>query len=158
MANGVFNIAKGKVGYYTDDAMGLAGANSRIVIVVLDSSGLEADDTLNNYDNLSALLAASNNEASSTNYARKQIAAAGITFSVNDTSNAVQTVVDADQTWTAVTGGNAWGKLLVCWDGDNTAGDDTNIVPLTYHDFVVTPNGGDITADFNQSTGFWGSS
>lgn len=157
MANGVFNIAKGKVGYYTDDAQGLSAANSRLVLVPLEAA--EADDTLNNYDDLNSLLvAAGNTECTATNFDRIEIAAAGVTFSVDDTGNSVKTVIDADQTWTSVAAGNAAVKLLVCWDGDNAAGTDANIIPLTYHDFSVTPNGGDITADFDQTNGFWGSS
>lgn len=156
MANGVFNIARGKVGYYTDDAQGLSAANSRLVLVPLEAA--EADDTLNNYDDLNALLlAAGNTEATATNFNRIEIAAAGVTYSVDDTGNTAKTVIDADQTWSSVTG-NAAVKLLVCWDGDNAAGTDANIVPLTYHDFAVTPNGGDITADFDQTNGFWSSS
>jgi hypothetical protein len=155
MANQVMNFARGKYGYYTSDALGLAGANSRIVIVVLQAA--EADDTLNNYDDLGALLAASGNtEATASGYARKSHAAAGITYSVDDTANTAKAVIDADDTWTAVTG-SAFVKLLVCWDGDNTAGTDANIVVLSHHDFAVTPNGGDITADYNQSTGVWAS-
>jgi hypothetical protein len=159
MANGVFNIARGKVGYYLDDAMGLSGANSRLVIVVL--SQVEADDTLNNYDTLAAIEAGSNSEADATNYARIQIAAAGVTYSVDDTGNTAKVVIDSDQTWSNVANDDsngAWDKLLICYDADNTSGTDANIVPLTYHDFSVTPNGGDITANFDQTNGIWGSS
>lgn len=158
MANDLFNIARGRIGWYATDALGLAGANSRIVIVVLEVA--EADDTLNNYDDLGALLTAANDEATSTNYARIQLAAAAITASVDDTANTAKAVVDADQTWTAVAQATTevWVKLLMAYDADNTAGTDANIVPLTYHDFSVTPNGGDITADFDQTNGFWSSS
>lgn len=150
MANGVFNIARGKIAYYG----GLPAANDGIVIVVLEAT--EADDTLNNYDDLSTLLAAAGNtEATATNYARK-VLTSGITVTVDDTGNDVQVIVDSDQTWTSVTG-NAFTDLLVCYDPDTTTGNDTTIIPLTYHDFVVTPNGGDITANFDQTAGFWGS-
>ena len=56
MANQVMNFARGKIGYYAADALGLAGANTRLVVVVLEA--VEADDTLNNYDELDALIAA----------------------------------------------------------------------------------------------------
>jgi hypothetical protein len=156
MANQVMNFARGKIGYYMADALGLAGANSRAVVVVLQVA--EADDTLNNYDDLGALLGGSNTEAASTGYARKQIAAAGVTTSINDGANTAQAEIDADQTWTSVSqaASEAWVKLLVAYDADNTAGTDANIVVLTHHDFSVTPNGGDITADFAPQ--FWVSS
>jgi hypothetical protein len=159
MANGVFNIARGKVGYYLDDAMGLSGANSKLVIIVL--SLVEVDDTLNNYDDYAALLVGSNAEADATNYAKIEIAAAGVTLSVDDSGNTAKVVIDADQTWTSVANDDSngdWNKLLVCWDPDSTGGTNADIVPLTYHDFTVTPNGGNITADFDQTNGIWGSS
>lgn len=158
MANQLFNVARGAIGYYGDDARGLAAANSRLVVVVLQVA--QADDTLRDHDTLSAVLAAANTEALSTNYARKEIAAAGVTWSVDDSGNTAKCVIDADQTWTSVSqaASEAWVKLLVCYDADNAAGTDANIVPLTHHDFSVTPNGGDITADFDQTNGFYGSS
>lgn len=158
MANQIMNIARGKIGYYAADALGLAAANSRLVVVVLQVA--QADDTLRDHDDLSALLAAANTEAASTGYTREEVAAAGITSSVDDGANTAKAVFDADITWTSVSqaASEAWVKLLVCYDADNAAGTDANIVPLTHHDFSVTPNGGDITADFDQTNGFWASS
>lgn len=155
MANDVFNIARGRIGYYMADALGLAGANSRMQIIILEAA--EADDTLNNYDDLAALLVpAGNTEATATGYSRTtgRVAAAGMTINIDDTANDAEAVVDADVTYTSVTG-NAFVKLLCTYDADVTAGTDSDITPMTYHDFSVTPNGGDITADFDQTNGFW---
>lgn len=158
MANQLMNIARGKIGYYAADALGLAGANSRLTIVVLEVA--QADDTLRDHDDLGALLAAANTEATSTNYARIELAAAAITSSVDDGANTAKAVVDSDQTWSTVDQATTevWVKLLMSYDSDNGTGTDANIVPLTHHDFSVTPNGGDITADFDQTNGFWASS
>lgn len=160
MANDVFNQARGAVGFLMEDTLpttslsgGLSAANSRMVVVVLEV--VEADDTLNNHDDLLGLTgAAGNTEATATNYSRNETAAAGITITVNNTANDMQVEKNADVTWTSVTG-NAFVKLLCCYDADNAAGTDANILPMTYHDFSVTPNGGDITADFDQANGFW---
>jgi hypothetical protein len=57
MADLVFNIAKGKTAYYC----GLPAAADGLVLVLLDATGLEADATLKDYDNLSALLAGTSN-------------------------------------------------------------------------------------------------
>lgn len=152
MADGMFNIGRGRAGYYFDDALGLSGANSRLVIVVLEA--VEADDTLNNHTVLgggSGLLdAAGNTEATSTGYSRKQLAAADVSITINNSTNQMQVEVDADQTWTSVSqaGSESWVKLLICYDADNTGGGDASIIPVTYHDFSVTPNGSDINADF----------
>lgn len=158
MANQVFNISRGAIGYYHDPLRGTVGANSRIVIVVLEAA--QADDDLNNYDDLGALLAhASNTEATSTNYARIQLAAAALTWTVDDTGNDAQAIVDTDQVWTSVSqlASEVWVKLLMCYDADNTTGTDSNIIVLTHHDFSVTPNGGNITANFDQTAGYYGS-
>jgi hypothetical protein len=155
MANGVFNISRGSIGYYADDARGLVGATDRLHIVVLQAA--EVDDTLNNYDTLAAVLAGSNTEAASTNYARILLDSTDITWTVDDTGNDAQAIVDADQTWTSVSqaASEAWVKLLMCYGTSGAT--DANIRPLTYHDFSVTPNGGDITANFDQVNGFYGS-
>jgi len=158
VANQVMNFARGAVGYYHDPLRGTSGANSRIVIVVLEAA--QADDDLNNYDDLGALLTnASNTEATSTGYARKQIAAADLTWTVDDTGNDAQAIIDNDQVWTSVSqlASEVWVKLLVCYDADNTTGTDSDIIVLTHHDFSVTPNGGNITANFDQTIGYWGS-
>lgn len=154
MANQVMNIARGRIGYYMADALGLAGANSRMQIIILEVN--EADDVLNNHDDLAALIAGANTEATATGYDRTtgRVAAAGMTINIDDTANDAEAVVDSDITYTSVTG-NAFTKLLCTYDSDITGGTDANIVPMTHHDFSVTPNGGDITADFDQTNGFW---
>lgn len=158
MANQVMNFTRGQAGYYADPANGLSGANSRIVIVILSLA--EADDTLNNYDELNALLiAAGNAEADATGYARIEIAAANVTRTVDDTGNDAQFILDADQTFSSISNDDTngdWNKLLVCYDADNGTGTDANILVLSHHDFVVTPNGGDITANFDQVAGVIG--
>lgn len=157
MANGVMNIARGRIGYYAQDSLGLTG-NGGLVIVVL--SLVEVDDTLNNYDDLNTLLvAAGNAEANATGYgARKSHAAADVSGTPDDTNNRLYMIIDTDDTWTSVANDDSngdWNKLLVTYDSDTTTGTDANIVPCTYHDFVVTPNGGDITANYDQTNGFY---
>jgi hypothetical protein len=118
----------------------LSAANDALVYVLLEATGLEADATLKDYDDLSALLAGTSNEQ--TNQGRKSVTSATIT--VDDTNDRVDIDI-ADQTYAAL-GGNATGKLLICWDGDTTAGTDANIRPLTAHSFDVTPDGTDVSA------------
>ncbi len=142
MADGVFNIAKGRLAHYAS----LPATADALVVVLLLATGLEADDTLNNYDDLAALLAATNDEATATNYARK-VVTTGVAVTVDDVNNRVD-IDMPDQTWTALGGAvnNGIGKLLICYDGDTAAGTDANIVPLTFHDFVITTDGSDVTA------------
>lgn len=146
MANFVFNIAKGKVGTLT----ALPAAADALIVVLLKSTGIEADAVLKDYDTLATLLAASNDEADFTNYARKTITV--VTNTVDDTNERLD-VDFADQTW-AVAGGagnNTLAKLLVCYDGDTGAGTDANIIPLTAHDFAYTTTGVDLVAQLDAA-------
>ena len=166
MANGVFNIARGKLAYYyyavenslvvtaTGTPAFTSAADSALVLVLLETTGLEVDDTLNNHDELAALLATATNEQ--TNQARKVLTDTELAAvpAPNDTSNTL-TLIVPDVTWTALAG-NPISKLLVCFRPTAAAGDSA-IIPLTYHDFVVTPDGSDVTADVGAS-GIWVSS
>lgn len=142
MADLTFNIAKGFEGYYAS----LPLANDAFMIVPLEAAGLEADAALSDHDHLLALLAASTNEQ--TTMGRKLLT--GITSTVDDT-NAWRDIDFTDPVWVAATG-NALGALIVCYVPDTTAGGvtpgayDSSIVPITKHDFPVTLNGGDVTA------------
>jgi hypothetical protein len=164
VANGVFNIARGKVAYYyyavenslvvtaTGTPAFTSAADSALVVVLIETTGLEADDVLNNYDDLATLLAAANNEQ--VNQARKVLTDTELAAvpAPNDTANTLN-LISPDIVWTALAG-NAISKLLYCFRP--TAGSaDSAIVPLTYHDFVVTPDGTDVTADVSASLGFY---
>ena len=152
MADGVFNISKGRVAEFHERVNNNDPTNSALIVVLLASTGLEADATLKDYDTLGAILAAANDEATNTGYARKTLTDADIAaITTNDTSDRNEADI-ADQTWTSVSndGTGAIGKLLICYDSDTTGGADTAIIPLTYHDFTVTPNGGNIVASISD--------
>lgn len=153
MADGVFNIAKGRVGEFYARVDANDPANSALVIVALKAAGLEADATLQDYDDLAAILAATNDEATNTNYARKVLTDADLSAPVPDDTNNRFDFDIPDPVWSpgpTATGG-AWGKLLVCYDPDTAAGTDSSIIPLTHHDFAVTPDGTVITATVNPA-------
>lgn len=131
-----FNIAKGKLAYYAS----LPAASDALIAIPIEASGVESDAILKDYDTVSALLAASNNEQ--TTMGRKTLAS--VTVTVDDANDRV--ALDcANITWTAATG-NAVSDLLICYDPDTGTGTDADLIPLTWHDFAATPNGGDITA------------
>jgi hypothetical protein len=135
VANLVFNTALGKIKYYAE----LPAANDALIMVPLESSGLVADATMRDYDTLSDILAGASNEQ--TSVGRKTLGS--VTVTVNDTDNRVD-IDAADVTWTAPTG-NAIGAVVICYDPDTTAGDDTTLVPLTKHDVTWTPDGNNFT-------------
>lgn len=153
MADFVFNIAKGRVAELYNRVDSNDPANSALIIVVIDANG-DTDATMKDRDTLSALLGGTANEVTNANYARKTLTDSDLAaFAPDDTNDRVD-LDFADQTWTAVGAGDAWTDLLVCYDNDTTGGDDTNIIPLTCHDFAVTPDGSDITAQI-ATAGFF---
>ena len=78
MADGVFNIAKGRVNEYLNRVDSNDPANSAIIIVLLKT--VVADGTLEDFDDLGAIIAdAGVDEADFTNYARKVLTDTDIT-------------------------------------------------------------------------------
>lgn len=151
MADFVFNIAKGKVHQYCENVDTGSPSNSRLKVIPIETSGLEADSTLKDYDNLSTLLAGTSNEQ--TTMGRKTLTSSDVTITVDDTNDRVDVDLP-DLTWTAATG-NAISKLIVVYCPDGvTPGADSTFIPLTAHDFVVTPDGSDITAQI-AAAGFF---
>lgn len=154
MANFVFNIAKGRVAELYNRVDTNDGANSALIVLVLATSGLESDATLIDVDTVTALVAGATNEVTNSGYARKVLTDADISAMTPDDTNDRMDLDIADQTWTAVVAGDGWSKLVIAYDNDTTGGTDANIVPLTAHDFVVVPDGSDITAQI-ASAGFF---
>jgi hypothetical protein len=138
-ADFVFNISLGRFVYYCT----LPATSDALIVVLLKASA--ADASARDFDDLAALLAGTADEADFTNYTRKTVSS--ITVTVDDTNE--RTDVDiADQTWTSAGGGtnNTLTDLLMTYDNDTGAGTDSAIVPMTQHDFAVTTDGSDLTA------------
>lgn len=142
MANNVFNIAKGRVVELYNRVKGNDPANSALILVPLETSGLEADNVLIDKDDLAALLAGTTNEQ--TTMGRKTLTDAQLAAlpAPDDTNDRYEVSLPA-VTWTAATG-NAISKIAVCYDADTTAGTDANILPLCMFDAVATPDGNDL--------------
>jgi ABC-type transport system substrate-binding protein len=146
MANIVLNIALGYLKRYAEQ---VGVGNAALILVPIETSGLETDSVLRDKDDLAAFLSGTTNEQ--TTMGRKTVTAC--TATVDDTNDRL--ALDfADQTWTAASG-NAISKLLICFDPDTTTGTDSSIVPLSLHDVTLTPDGNNFTltvADFARVT------
>ncbi len=140
MADVAFNIMKGKACHFA----GLPATNDALILTPIETAGIEADAILVDYDEVGTLLAGASNRQ--TTMGDKTLAS--VTVTVDDTNNWV--VIDAaDVTWTGATG-NATSAAVVSYDGDTTGGTDANLVPISKHDMVATPAGGDITFAWNS--------
>ncbi len=154
MADQTFNIALGRTVEFYVRVDGNDPANSALVVMVLATSGIESDATLKDVDSVAALVAGTTNEVTNSGYARKVLTDADLTaFAPDDTNNRVDLDIP-DQTWTGVAAGDGWNDVVIAYDSDTTGGTDSGIVPCTMHDFVVTPDGSDITAQI-AAAGFF---
>ncbi len=142
MANIVFNIAKGRVVEYYNRVESSDPTNAALILIPIETSGLESDATLIDVDTVTALLAGATNEQ--TTMGRKTLTDADLAaLPAPDDANDRYDVSLPSVTWAAATG-NAISKIVVAYDSDTTAGTDANIIPLTMFDLVVTPSGTDI--------------
>lgn len=153
MADFVFNIAKGRVAELYNRVDLNDPANSVLVVVAIDANG-DTDATMKDRAELGALLGGTANECTNSGYARKVLTDADVVAFGADQANDRVDIDIPDQTWTAVAAGTAFTDLVICYDSDSTGGADTAIVVLTLHDFAVTPDGSDITAQI-AAAGFF---
>lgn len=154
MADQIFNIALGRVAELYNRVDLNDPTNAALIIVVLATAGIETDAVLKDKDDLAAVVAGATNEVTNSGYTRKTLVDTDlVAFSPDDGNDRVDLDIP-DQTWTAVAAGDGFNDLLVCYDNDTATGTDANIVPLTMHDFVVVPDGSDITAQV-ATAGFY---
>ena len=142
MPNLTFNIAKGHVNEYHNRVNGNDPSGSELVVIAVVST--DTDDAVRDVDTVAALLAlGSTAEATNTNYARQDltdtdIAAAG----VDDTNNRKDAALP-QVTFSSIAAGDNWTDIVIAYDATGS-GADSALVPLTIHEFAVTPNGGNI--------------
>ena len=160
MANQVFNIALGRVAECYRRVDDNEPANAALLVIVWNTTATDA--VIKDLDTIAAVEADVNTaEVTNVGYARKVLTDADIVaFAPDDVNDRVDLDIP-DQTWTGVAAGSAWTDLMVAYDNDTTLGTDATTpptagwaIPLTWHDFVVTPDGSDITAQI-AATGFY---
>jgi hypothetical protein len=142
MANIVFNIAKGRVAELYQRVKNNDPANSALILIPIETSGLQADSVLIDLDTVSDVLAGTTNEQ--TTMGRKTLTDAQLAaIPAPDDTNDRNEVSLPTVTWTGAAG-NAISKILVAYDPDTTAGTDTTLIPLTMFDAVANPDGNDL--------------
>lgn len=146
MASEICNMAKGRFVELCMRVDNNDPANAALIVAVLATAGLEADTVLRDKDDMAALVSGTTNEVTNTNYARKVLTDADLTAFTPDDTNDRFDVDIPDQTWANVLAGDGWSKFVVAYDPDTTTGTDSSIVVISHHDFVLTPDGSDITA------------
>lgn len=149
MGNFVYNISLGRVVELANRVENNSPAGCELVVAVLATAGIESDATLKDLDTFSQVVAGTTNEVTNTGYAKKVLTATDVVITVTDGSDVVDVDIP-DQTWTAVAAGDGWNDIVISYDPVGSQV-HTDMVPMTQHDFVVTPDGSDITAQIAAS-------
>lgn len=138
----------GAVRYYST----LPAANDALVLIFLQATGQQDDDTLRDYTTIAQVLAGGNKECTATNYVRKTITS-GATVTPDNTNNRVDVTLPST-TWSALgsmTGTNAQqavNALLVAYQPDTTSGSDSTLLLLTKHYYPFVCDGSDRIVPF----------
>lgn len=140
MADFVFNNSLGAA------AEKVRNTSSALLVLLLTS--MAADATARDYDDVAALLDdGSTNELGDASYSRKT----GLTGTITiDDSNERVDVDIPDQTWSGLSGTDPTDLVIAVEESASDSGRET----LTSHDFAVTTDGSDVTAQFAAS-GFY---
>lgn len=150
MADLIFNCAKGRfVELY--NRVDLGDPSTARLFVIPIAAGAATDAALRDCDTFADIITAGATELTTGGWNRKTLAAADLVAFAPDDANDRADVDIPDQTWTAVSG-SASTDVVICY-ASVTSPTNAQLVPLTLHDFAVTPNGGDITLQI-AATGF----
>lgn len=150
MATFSFNVSLGREVEFYNRVNDSDPTNAVFVGLVLADLALEADDTLRDYDTVSALLAGASNEVTNGGYARVSWSDVDLAvYTVDDTYNRI-TLQLPTKTFTTILTGDNWRKFVVAYDSDSTGGTDANLIPVKAYDMLtssgtaIVPNGGNI--------------
>lgn len=156
MANFVANIAKGRTVEFYNRVENNDPAASALVVVVLATTGLEAQGVLEDADTLAAVVAGTTNEVTGTGWNRKVLTDADLVAlpAPDDTLNRYAVAIPTFN-WTPDAAADDASMIVICYDADTAAGTDANLIPLTFHDFVVLTDGNQVVVnagDFFRAT------
>ncbi len=146
MADIALNDYKGRLAQAIAD-----GADLIIVPMSADDVDGTFEDGYADFFLDTVLLIAGNTEITTNNWSRKVHLNAVITSTVDDTNDLMRIILDADSTWTNITTGGDTVSLLICIDGASDAVREV----IGKWEFIVTADGNDVTANFDQVNGIW---
>lgn len=158
MSDFVFNRAKGRIVQFVEEVRASSAYASSGLSISLWRRGSATDDALMDHDTVAAIeadaQAAELVSGTNANYARKTLIDTTPTITYDDTNNRVDVDIP-DQTWVALgAGGTAITDLLISWVPIVGTSTDSDMIPLTFHAFSITPDGSDVIAQIN-SAGFF---
>ena len=142
MADFAFNIAKGRAIELVNRVKVGDPAAARLYAIPVDVAAV-TDATIKDLDDFAAIITAGVTERNANGWSRITIAAADITAISPDDTNDRQDADFIDLVWAGPTAG-AVTDLIICYA---SVGSPTNsqLLPLSQHDFAVTPDGSQVT-------------
>jgi len=146
VATHAFNIAKGRAIELTNRVKLGDPAASRLYAIPLSTS--VAQGTAQDVDDFAALITAGAVEATTNGWARITLAAADITALTPDDTNDRFDADFIDLAFGAITAGTNSTGIVICYA---SVGSPTNsqLLPLSHHDFAITADGSTVTATVN---------
>ncbi len=145
MADTALNDMKGRLTEIIND-----GADLQVIPLSAKDTDAVFEDGYGGSD-ITSILGGGAVEQTGSSWSRKTHLNAAITTAVDDTADLWRIILDADDTWSAVLAANDVVALLICEVG---GGDGTDRV-IGQWDFVVTTDGNDVTANYDQVNGIW---
>jgi hypothetical protein len=139
MANFVFNLAKGRIVELYSRVKNNDPAPSALVLIPLETSGLEAQSVLEDADSVAAVIAGTTNKQ--TTMGEKVLTDAELAaLPAPDDANNRYDLSLPSVTWVAAAG-NPISQILVAYRPNTAAASDSTDIPLTVFDRVETPSG-----------------
>lgn len=146
MADFAYNIAKGRVVELFNRVDANDPAASALYIIPVDVAAV-TDATLRDLDDFAAIITAGVTERAATGWNRKTLTDTDIALPAPNDAGDSYDVDIADPVWTAVTAG-AVTDLIICY-ASVASPTNAQLLPLTQHDFPITPDGSDVTGVVN---------
>lgn len=151
MADFVYNISKGRVAELANRVDLSDPANARFYVIPVDVAAV-TDATLKDLDDFNAVITAGVTERTTGGWNRKTLTATDIATVTADDTNDRMDIDIPDQTWTAVSAGTVT-DLIICY-ASVASPTNAQLLVATQHDFAITPDGSDVTAQINAA-GFY---
>jgi hypothetical protein len=148
--NFTFNIAKGRVAHYFDQAV--TGAPD-LTMRLLVEAGLQGDGVLADHNNMADLLAATNDEATFTGYAAKTLSSPRVVVDDENDRVVCDNTTATTITWSPAGGAvnNTLRKAIVCYVPAPGTSTDAAIIPLLAYDISVVTDGNPLVITINAA-------
>lgn len=152
MGNAAFNVAKGRAIELVNRVKVGDPSASRLYAIPVDRAAV-SDATLIDCDDFAAVISAGVTERNANGWSRITLAAADITAVAPDDTNDRQAGDTIDLSWAGPTAG-AVSDIVFCYAAVASP-TNSQLVPLSVHTFVITPDGSAVSAtvtDFYRAT------